>query len=52
MSTLKVADFWTDIGFALVFGVCFVVTALYSVKAFKVHPQMISLPNILVVVFI
>ena len=52
MSTRKVADFWIDIGFAAVFGSCLVVTALYSIKSFKVHPQMISLPNILVVVFI
>jgi len=52
MSTRNVPDFWTDIVFAGLFGVCIIVTGLYSVKAFKVNPQMFSLPNTLVMVFI
>ena len=52
MPTRIVANFWTDIVFAGLFALCIVVTALYSMKAFKVNPQMFSLPNTLVMVFI
>lgn len=52
MSTRNVPDFWADIVFAGLFGVCIIVTGLYSMKAFKVNPQMFSLPNTLVMVFI
>jgi hypothetical protein len=45
-------DLWTDIGFAAIFALCLVFTGLYAYKAFKVNPQMISLPNMLVVVLI
>ena len=44
--------FWTDFGFAAVFAVCFSLTVVYAFKAFKLNPQMISLPNILVMLLI
>lgn len=52
MTTRSVTNFYIDIGFTVVFTTCFVTTAVLAIKAFKVNPQMVSLPNILVAVFI
>ena len=43
---------WTDVGFATVFTICFTLISVYAYKAFKLNPQMISLPNILVMALI
>ena len=45
-------DVSVDSVFAVIFLVCFILTGFYSQKAFKFNPQMVNLPNILVVTFI
>jgi hypothetical protein len=45
-------DVSVDSAFAIIFLACFCLTGFYSHKAFKFNPQMVNLPNILVVTFI
>ena len=45
-------DVSVDSVFAVIFLACFCLTGYYSHKAFKFNPQMVNLPNILVVTFI
>ena len=45
-------DMSVDSVFAVIFLACLCLTGYYSHKAFKFNPQMVNLPNILVVTFI
>lgn len=46
------ADMWSDAIFASLFIICFLTVLTLGVKAFRMNPSMVNLPNILVVVFL
>lgn len=51
-ATRSAENFWTDFGFCTLFTVGLTLTTFYAYKAFKLNPQMVSLPNILVMLLI